>query len=464
MAINIIRKKSELNRPLVQSGQYTLALLWDACRAGIIDEESVNCTHRDILNLLKDLIMKYTKGESSSVQAETAQRLLESILYAIDARTILFADPAEAVVIIIKHGVNAIYNQGFQLVTASTESSRALYLNLKAHKLGVGTHAYNLTIEGGLAGFFADYDPRFQAQDTVASIDYPLLFDDMSITGIFYIEQYLKKLAMENCFCQLFSTASAAKLLERYGQVYAIDYRETLLNLFEVLLTNAIFAVLAGSKPLELNISPTQFDLLRQRLIDSPLEDCSRLIKAALEALIAAIPRPPIGLSDYMRNFMPILIPGFWSGLQNDTLPNVMIVDLPPIRRTDIIFDRGVRLDDDGFRTLVEQVIDTNSPAGKAVLISASVHSIEDFIDLLEADCLFDDEFEVLYETLGDLELSILARIVFLEDLRLAGTDFFLPNTFIKSLDIEWQTAYIQFLQSLNLERLDSIQNLIHSF
>lgn len=464
MTDNHIVRISQINRPAVESGQYTLALLLDGCQAGIIDQESVNGIHNEILDLLKDLIIKFTQDKSSSVRAETAQHLLESLLYAIDAATISFEDPADAVIRLKNVGVKQMYAQGLDLVMACVGVSRFLYRNIKANKLSMGTHAYNLTIDEALAGFFDTYDPIFHAQDTMASIDYPLLFDDMSITGIFYIKQYLEKLGMENDFCRLCNPASATRLLQRYGQVYAIDYRDTLLNLFEVMLTNAVFSVLVGNAPLELGVLPTQYELLRQRLIGASKEECAKLINESLEGIIRVLPVQPIGLADYIRKFTPLLMPKFWSGLQNDTLPNVMIIDSAVSHPAEIIFSQGHRMDDDNFRLLVEQLVDCPSGSTKATLISSSVHSLEDFIDVLEAECLFEGEFIELYDTLGDLELSLLARIVFVEEVRAAGPNFSLQRTLEKAAENEWQTAYVIFLQSLSLTRLASIQNLVHSF
>jgi len=120
-------------------------------------------------------------------------------------------------------------------------------------------------------------------------------------------------------------------------------------------------------------------------------------------------------------------------------------------------------MDDDSFRILVEQLIDCASPAAKAALISSTVHSIEDFIDVLEAECLFENEFKVLYETLGDLELSILVRIVFLDEMRTAGPIFSFQEVLGKAKEMEWQAALIQFLQRLSPLRLEAIQTLVNS-
>ena len=49
------------------------------------------------MSILSDLIKRYTQGKSSSVTSDTAERILSSILYAVDANLRRFADPFRAV-------------------------------------------------------------------------------------------------------------------------------------------------------------------------------------------------------------------------------------------------------------------------------------------------------------------------------------------------------------------------------
>ena len=39
----------------------------------------------------------------------------------------------------------------------------------------------------------------------MASIDYPLAIDDMTIQGVYYLKQYLTYLKIETEFCQMFN-------------------------------------------------------------------------------------------------------------------------------------------------------------------------------------------------------------------------------------------------------------------
>jgi len=59
---------------------------------------------------------------------------------------------------------------------------------------------YNTTIDESSPIFLKKYNILFEAHNTMASIDYPLAVDDMSLQGVFYIRQYLERLHIESQF------------------------------------------------------------------------------------------------------------------------------------------------------------------------------------------------------------------------------------------------------------------------
>ena len=72
------------------------------------------------------------------------------------------------------------------------------------------------------------------------SIDYPLLFDDMKVGYIIYtkLPEYLD---FGKQVLPAFNLNDINQLLSDYGQLYQIDHKEALVNVFEIVLGNAIF-------------------------------------------------------------------------------------------------------------------------------------------------------------------------------------------------------------------------------
>jgi len=456
-----IEKHSTLRQAHIDSDHYTLTLLQEASYAGLIDEPTVVRIHTEIMSLLQETIIKYTHGESTSIRAETAERILTSILYSIDAQLKGFSDHEAALNSLKAETIKGTYQKGFDLMSSCIEETKMLYRKIADSKLKVDLYAYNETIDEALPEFFAIYDSAYNAQDTWASMDYPLLFNDIQGSGIFYIKQYLKYLAIENYFCSRFDPMAVDKLLNNYGKVYRIDYRETLINILEILLTNSIFSVLSGNSALELRITKQQHEILMEKFESLDNNLCSSIIDQAIVSLLDELRIDNMDARDYISKYPSLLLPRFISARENNNLMNIVIVDRDKTQSLDILWNEGHRLNDDDFRIMVEQIMECPGGIEKAALINANIQSLGDFIDVLEADCLFNTEYSALFTALGDMELSILMRIVFAEELRIGGADNLRQIVEGKQLDIAWQIEYARFLGGLSPARIKAIEFLI---
>jgi hypothetical protein len=287
--------------------------------------------------------------------------------------------------------------------------------------------------------------------------------DDMSIQGVFYIKQYLEKLQLEDQFCRLFAPEDINQLLYIYGRVYRINYSEALINVFEIVLNNAIYSVLSGNSEVKLRISQEQFEHLQQKFMGLDHSHTIALIEDAIEILIKQLgidqPRP----QDYIRKFKSVFLSRFINGLTYNCLENVILIDKEQTQNFDIVFDEGNRLDDESFRLVVDDIMDCTFTKRKTDIVRSSIHSLGDFIDILEADCFFGDEFYDLFNSLGDMELSVLARIVFIEEIRSNLMSFSLASPGEKAEAMEWQVEFCNFLQSLSADRIESIETYIKS-
>lgn len=187
--------------------------------------------------VLADEVYRYNNGQSSSVRTETAQSLLESILYAVTAYLATQPDPATA---LKTHDINELREKGVVLLRQYVAECRELLPKVKATRVQTDLIAYNHTIDECFEAFFSRYDPRFQAQETPAGlIDYPLYLDDWSVTGVLYIRNYLTQLLRENGFCARYPKNRIRALLLTHGLKHHIDYREILQNIPELLVEAA---------------------------------------------------------------------------------------------------------------------------------------------------------------------------------------------------------------------------------
>ncbi|MCY9043725.1 DUF6179 domain-containing protein, partial [Bacillus inaquosorum] len=62
-----------------------LSLLQEGQQAGVITSQRAYQIQAEIMQILQQLMRQYTQGESTSVTTETAEGIMVSILYALDA-------------------------------------------------------------------------------------------------------------------------------------------------------------------------------------------------------------------------------------------------------------------------------------------------------------------------------------------------------------------------------------------
>lgn len=187
-----------------------------------------------VMQLLSEEILRYNCGRSSSVRVEKAQSLLESILYSITAYLQTVPDPAAA----LRDESAAVLRQnGIDLLDRYMEDVKKLLEEVKATRTPTELIAYNHTLDECFGEELDRYDPRFAAQETPCGlIDYPLLKDDMSVTGILYVKNYLTQLKDENRFCSGYKKNYIRALLLTHGKKHRLDYRQMLVNIPELIL------------------------------------------------------------------------------------------------------------------------------------------------------------------------------------------------------------------------------------
>jgi hypothetical protein len=83
--LNELYLKNNIDKTRLKANQYTVSLLNEAYRTKLLDYSIISRIQLNLMNLLKDLILRYTNGNSTSVAMDTAESLFCSLLYAIDA-------------------------------------------------------------------------------------------------------------------------------------------------------------------------------------------------------------------------------------------------------------------------------------------------------------------------------------------------------------------------------------------
>jgi len=445
------------------ANQFALSLMDQGYRANIFTGAEIEAIQIQVLQLLKEYILKYTHYDSSSVKEETAQSILQSIFYCINSYLMGLENHEQSIRILKTTGIKEIHRRGLELTKNQVCQARDIYQEVKSTKLEVSLTAYEDTINEGIQSFFQNYDVYFDAHNTVANIDYPLLCDDMSRTGISYIKNYLEKLKMENELCRHFSPEEINLLLKGYGQQYGFECTEMLINISELILKNALFSVLLGKRAIELTLSWGECDLIGKTLQNLTKQQCWERVQNALDNMLRELQDISPSLKTYLREFLWAFFPALYHAIEQNTLPSLLVVsqrmDPPPV----LLYEAGEKLSDEQLRAVIDELQHCGDGPAKASLIMSKVRSLEDLMEILGADCLFGNEYAAVFDLLGDYEMAILVA-KFFEDTTFTGTrDLFVDEWHRTANETQWLTHFVHYLTKGASDRQQKIIDLAKS-
>lgn len=236
---------SKIKRENLDERNYFKTLIEEAYYNEMLTNDDMVSLQMQILQLLDEKVYKYTGNDSTSIRKEVMEEISDSNSYTISIYLKTFRNPDEAIKVIKEKGLKIAYQDGRKKIDKMLNVIRVMYIKVKQNKLNIQNATYNDTLIGGIQGFLKIYDSDFKAQDMKITADYPLYNNLISkLDGVEFIKEYLNSIYLENVFCNKFSEEKINYLLYGYSQ----DYKELIINIFEIVLLEAIGCKLAKKR------------------------------------------------------------------------------------------------------------------------------------------------------------------------------------------------------------------------
>lgn len=236
------------------------------------DMENMGYDPQELLTVVAELSRGYTGGEHSSITWEKAQMLMEAVLYCIRE----YEDsPAEGRMgredgIRVGGGgaglstgkripAQEAYRQGAILVVEKVKGLRNLYNELAVEFQDFGVLCLGDTVRKGISRFFLKYDARYAPQETLLTLDYPVLRDLSSLSGVDAVWEYMQCIRLEQKFLQGLGRDWVVGALRSYHE----EYEELLENVCGIVLQRLAVCVALGRPLYPVSSGPE--DRRRQR-------------------------------------------------------------------------------------------------------------------------------------------------------------------------------------------------------
>jgi hypothetical protein len=207
-------------------------------------KRKMNFKTEDLLPLVGELAAKYTSKESTSITYEKARQLMEAVLYCIHEYEDQDPEGRELITRGDFPDAKNAYNMGYEMVVQKTKDTKIQYNEMMEEFHSYGNRCYYETFVKGIQGFFLYYDFRFQPQNHILTLDYPVLFPMGNLCGINAIQIYVNCIYLE----QLFLRKLPEKYIRHVLTAYSVDCDELIINVAAITVRNILGGWIAGKE------------------------------------------------------------------------------------------------------------------------------------------------------------------------------------------------------------------------
>jgi hypothetical protein len=401
--MNKLQKQGIIPKEQLSSTHYFASLLREAASRGLLSREEQRSIRVQMMQIMEYLATRYTAGASTSIRVETAQSLMGCAMYSI-GHTLKRLPDTDAALDELRHmPLKSLFDRGQAQLRELLARAKEQYAALLKNSIPLVSQTWQSTLHTGLAEFFAAYHVYDAAQDSPGLIDYPTALPLEDAAGVEFITRYLKRLALEDSLIRRWPVDEVNGLILAGGAV------EAPVNVFSLVLTNALGIILCGHHPDTLNLRREDCAVLRERLNGLAAAPMRRLLRDNTNTLCKNLGIRDSALLRYMSDAAASLVPSIRNALVTKTLSRVFLT--VKAAASPVFFHDAPRMDDKQFRSLVNEIADCRYASDRVELVRMNVASVADLIDLFEAHCLTQGDMAAVLQTLGDDALAMLLHL-----------------------------------------------------
>lgn len=400
------------NRHIIDSNNlseesYFISILQEAYACGLLYDSDIENIQLQCIDFLAYKSENYNGGESSSIRVEVAENIMKSNLYTIGLYLKSLPDADSAVSELKSTRIDEIYKKGRDLIDEKIRTVKHIYKLAKKNKVFTLNYTYNATLDDdGIGIFFRSYNPDYEAHETPASIDYQLCNPVINLEGIEFIHKYLEGLLIENEFCRNFDTQDIHYLLYGYDE----GYKDLLINIFEHVLTAGLGCLLANKSIKKLDISKDEIQFLNRELSKDTNYSLALKIQNAAKKLIEKMNITNPLVQEYIERSLHKVTSNIAYGIKTNALDKVFVTPINPDLKPKIKFSSGVKMEDEDYRKLINQLLVCEYSLNKIAIIKENVESFNDLEDILFDAELNGEEKALVFDILEDIEVAALIK------------------------------------------------------
>ena len=246
----------------------------------------------ELLPIVSELAQKYAGYESTSITYEKAQSLMEAVLFCLSEYNNSYSNSLIQRDISVKEQ----YNIGAELLSEKVENIRKIFNKISIQFEDFGVKCLYDTVQKGIPQFLKWYDIKFCPQNTILTLDYPLLIDCSSLTGADAVYKYIWAIQTEQIFLGKFDRNYVMLVLEKYNS----EYRDMIENICSIVLTN-IIGHIAIKKPFnDIDFLYGEYLQLSKIFAGKSIPDIENVVKDLIKKIVSQFYENDMDMLEYL--------------------------------------------------------------------------------------------------------------------------------------------------------------------
>ena len=246
----------------------------------------------ELLPIVSELAQKYAGYESTSITYEKAQSLMEAVLFCLSE----YNSSAKDSLVQKDISVKEQYNIGAKLLSEKVENIRKIFNEISFQFEDFGVKCLYDTVQKGIPQFLKWYDIKFCPQNTILTLDYPLLIDCSSLTGADAVYKYIWAIQTEQIFLGKFDRNYVMLVLEKYNS----EYRDMIENICSIVLTN-IIGHIAIKKPFnDIDFLYGEYLQLSKIFAGKSIPDIENVVKDLIKKIVSRFYENDMDMLEYL--------------------------------------------------------------------------------------------------------------------------------------------------------------------
>lgn len=246
----------------------------------------------ELLPIVSELAQKYAGYESTSITYEKAQSLMEAVLFCLSE----YNSSAKDSLVQKDISVKEQYNIGAKLLSEKVQNIRKIFNEISFQFEDFGVKCLYDTVQKGIPQFLKWYDIKFCPQNTILTLDYPLLIDCSSLTGADAVYKYIRAIQTEQMFLGKFDRNYVMLVLEKYN----FEYRDMIENICSIVLTN-IIGHIAIKKPFnDIDFLYGEYLQLSKMFAGKSIPDIENVVKDLIKKIVSQFYENDMDMLEYL--------------------------------------------------------------------------------------------------------------------------------------------------------------------